>query len=147
MSNTPQFNIESIMIALIKTQAPFTGSSVVLHGDEADTDLITKKNRVGVTASDPTAEIAARAPFLPDKVLVSDVEIKIRMTDDNVTLLDSWQLAIETAIDTAPAAIVTLATGLFPHGFEVCAVTATNRNQGGDRQRERSKTLQVYYLP
>lgn len=146
--STPQTNIESIIIALIQTQAPFASPSTIpVVPGSTRTDLVTQGDRVTVTADKRVAAVLGRAPTIKGKVLQYMVDVRIIATTLSVTDLDAWDMAIETALNTAPAGVITLATTLFPNGCEVGDIQDTERNGDNAEQFTRGKTIPVWILP
>lgn len=148
MSNTAQTNIETLLVALIKTQAPFSSPSTILVGPgDSATDTVLDSDRVSVKSDDPTPFVSGHSMIVASKVKQAMVEVTITLTTADVAKIDAWMLAIETAFGTAPAGIVTQATTLFPNGFAVEEFTQTQRNAEGSNQLTRTKTARVLFVP
>ena len=146
--SSQQKKIEEIVVALIKTQSPFTTPSTapVLHYD-ADGDTVSSKSRVVVKASEPTPLVSNFKPDSAAVVLQSDVEIAIRLPVASSATLDTWEAAVDTALGTAPAAVATLAASYFASGFALDDVTAGQRHGDGAENRERVKTVRAVFRP
>jgi len=146
MADPNQEKIEAIIIALLQTQAPFTNSSTApVVAWDADASTIGKKDRVIVQCEEPVPEVPARNPSVAAPVNRATVNIYTRFTTNSADTLNTWVAAVDAALATAPAGVVTLATASYPNGFTIDTVTEGNRQQDGVEQRERIKTFSVVY--
>ncbi len=144
MPSSNQKKIEDIIIALIQTQSPFTtpATAPVLNYD-ADGDTVSSRSRVVVRASEPVPIVPGFKPDSPAPVLQSDVEISIRLATSSSSTLDTWEAAVDAALATAPAAVITAALASYPNGFKFDDVAAGSRQPEGAENRERTKTVRV----
>lgn len=143
-----QKKIEDIVIALLKTQAPFTvaATAPVLNYD-ANGDTVDSRNRVVVKASEPVALVPSRTPTVANKVFQSEVEIMIKLVTQTSATMDTWEAAVDAALATSPTAIQTLASASFANGFLLDVNNGGNRQGEGAENRERTKTLTAVFIP
>lgn len=146
--SSQQKKIEAIIVALLKTQSPFTSASTapVLHYD-ADGDTVSSKSRVVVRASEPVPLVPSFSPTAAESIAQSDVEIAIRLPVSASATMDTWEAAVDAALATSPTAVQTLAASYFANGFALDNVTAGSRHAEGAENRERVKTVRAVFVP
>lgn len=141
-----RFNIETILIALVKTVSPFTTGVLVDHFDSS-TDTIANQDRIAIQAAEPTPAVQARAEYVNAPLWESEVQIQMIFATPNTTTLDTWYAALNTALTQAtPAAIVTLATSLFPNGCFINMVDSGDRSGAGTDVRNDTKVVKFTYF-
>jgi len=148
MADPNRILIENIVIALIKTQSPFTNASAapVVNYDKAE-DLKNTPDYVHVNCGTPVPLIPARTPALPALVQQAPVVVTAHVTTNNLTKINDWEYALNTVLLTTTNAINTVANNSFPNGFQIDQVTQGTRQSEGSESRERSLEFRVVFRP
>lgn len=147
MANSPQKDIEDILIALIQTQSPFDTSPVkeLVLNQDVSANTVSIPDRVIVQAGIHTPAANKRSTLAAVTLFKAPVKITIRLSNDDPAKLDAWWVATETALGTTPAGIVTQATGLFPGWFAWESFDGGSREGDGVNQRERNMSFVVRF--
>lgn len=137
MSNSSEYNLETIIVALLETNATLTQQ--IIHKDDDDG---AQKDRIVVAVEPKMPAIKAYRETEKPKVWMSTARITIRQATRDVSAMEEYANAVDATLQasTPDAAIVTLATGLFPIGPVTISQSEEGSRQGEDvdvRIRER----------
>lgn len=113
MSNTAEYNLETIIVALLDTNAALTQQLV--HKDDDDG---AEKDRIVVAVEPKMPAIKAYRETEKPPVWMATARITIHQATRDVAALETYANAVDATLQasTPDASIVTLATGLFPVG-------------------------------
>lgn len=134
-------SIESVIIAMLTANTTLSALSIK-HFDE---DAATLKDRIVATAGEPTAYLGSFREDVPPKFWQSELSVTIHYATRTEATMDTWDAAIDTAMDSAPAAAVTLANASFPTGFRIMCIDSGQRQGEGSEQRMRVKMYRVIF--
>lgn len=135
-------NAVTVEIALLTAQTALAAFSIKNYDSDADAN----KDRIVVTGQPRTVAVAGIAGDAKVNAVQLDVELIVATRD--VALVNSYILAIEAANKGTPAATaVTLATTLFPNGFEIRPTDEGSREGEGTNARKRIKSFTVFCSP
>ena len=138
-----EYNIETLVIAILADSATFSGVSIVHHVEDDST--VSKGDRLTVKCDPAFPLVDARKMSLPAGVLQANVTITAQSSAAETTF-DGWRDAIDAAINAAsyPASVVTTATGLFPNGVILDQISGgTLFDQ--EKRRELTRTFRVVF--
>jgi hypothetical protein len=134
MSNTREYAVESIVIALLATSSAFSGVQIV-HKEE---DTAAAKDRVIVSAAVKTPELPGFRPQANPIAWSSLVSIDARLSTRDAATIETWGNAIDALLQaSAPGSVASLAASLFPsQNLDLYAA------EGGERQGEDTEIRQ-----
>jgi hypothetical protein len=139
-----EYNIESLVIAILQASATFT-SVPVEHWVE-DEDTTAKANRLTVRVEPRIPMAARRRPDITAEVWQAPLTISAQHKDGE-TALDDWRAAIDAAITgTPPAGVVTTATSLFPNGVTIDNPDGGAIFDGSTKRRTLIRTFRVVFM-
>lgn len=143
MPATPEYNIESIVIALLATHATFASVSIVHKADE---DRTPDKNRLIVTANPKVPAIIPYREEAPIAIFKTQVTIEARRGSRDATGVDGWVRVIDTIMNSAaPAPILTLAATMFTKRLKIHYADGGARDQGQTEKYQTMRTFQVIF--
>lgn len=140
---TPEYNIESIIIALLKTHATFASVSVVHKADE---DKTPDKNRIIVSAQPKQPAIIPYREEAIVTIFKTTVSIEARRGSRDATGVDTWVRIIDTLMNAAaPAGVVTLAATMFTKRLKIHYGDGGAREQGQGEKYQTTRTFSVIF--
>jgi hypothetical protein len=139
-----EYNIESLVIAILEASATFSGVSVEHHVEDESTTA--KMSRVTVKADPATPKAEAFRPDRKAPVWQSVINIEVQHVGVDTTF-DAWRDAIDDAMMPASfaAGIVTTATSLFPNGIVIESANGGAVFDGPDKRRSVTRTFPVVF--
>lgn len=130
MAETPEFKIETLVIAILQDSADLASATIGHYDARSAPDA----SRIGVQVSPKIAFANARQLVIPAIVWQATLTIFAqRPVSDSVADFTTWWNAIDAALmptppATYPAQVIADATTAFPNGLLIDIAT------GGDRQ-------------
>lgn len=141
-----EYNIESLVIAILQASATFTSVPVEHHvEDEATTE---KGSRLTVKAENATPKVGPSRPNKKAPVWESVVTINVQHAGTD-TEFDTWRAAIDAAMmpATYPAPVITSANSLFPNGIIIESANGGVIFDASEKRRKAARTFPVVFIP
>lgn len=141
---SPEYNIESIVIAILEDSATFAVGDVVHHVEDDST--ASKGNRLTVKVDPMTPKVAAHRPDKKAPVWQSVITISAQ-NNGTETTFDTWRDSIDDAImpATYAASVITLATTHFPNGIVIEPANGGAVFDGPSDRRTLTRTFPVVF--
>ncbi len=146
MSTPNETLIENIVIALVKTQSPFTNNTAApVYNWDTTVSLQQVPDFVRVQASKPIPLVPAKDPATPAPVQQSTVTVEATLANKDVSKMDNWSFGIDAALATTTNAVNNLANQSFPNGFVIDVPQGGDRQPQGAEHRTRSRVFRVVF--
>lgn len=139
-----EYNIESLVIAILEDSATFSGVAVE-HWVEDDA-TVSKGNRLTVKVDPMTPKVAAHRPDKKAPVWQSTITISAQHGGSE-TDFDGWRDAIDAAMMPAAyaASVVTLAGTSFPNGIVIESASGGDVFDAPGNRRTMTRTFPVVF--
>lgn len=148
MSNTAEYNCETLEIALLAAQSGLSALNTaggIVHFDKATQTSAATIDRIVVESSPREIAIMGLQEGVP-KVYNVNVKVTVEMATNDVAAMDAYILAVEAAnTGTPPAGVVTSAAALFPSGGPEVYSTSDGERSAQENERIRSKTFRFVF--
>jgi hypothetical protein len=129
-------NCETIVMALLSNHASLSSFQVRHFVDDDDGDV----NRIVVKGMPEETLVPPIRPDLPPAVSRVPVHVTVRSMSQTDSQMDTVVAAVKEAMDSAPAGVITTATGLFPNGFKI-----EDTDDGTYEQTDNRRTWEKVY--
>lgn len=139
-----EYNIESIVIAILEDSATFAVGDVVHHVEDDST--VSKGNRLTVKVDPMTPKVTSHRPDKKAPVWQSTITISAQHGGSE-TDFDTWRDAIDDAMmpTTYAASVVTLATTHFPNGIVIEPASGGTIFDAPSNRRTLTRTFPVVF--
>jgi hypothetical protein len=143
---SPEYNIETLVIAILRAHATLSAVDCEHHSEDADTGA--KKNRINVKCDPKTPLVSGRSWSAPVPVWQAEIQIEA-LGALAETVWDGWRQAIDEAMMPAsgsyPAGVVTSAMAAFPLGLEIDNATSGGQFDSGEKRRSLTRTFRAVF--
>ena len=137
-----EYNIETLVIAILADSATFSGVSIEHHAEDADT--VSKGDRITVKCEPKTPMLERRKMTLAPAVWQAQVEVSM-LASNSETTWDSWRDAVDAALTGAvPASVTTSADALFSHIY-LESPSGGGQFNGPDKRRTLTRSLRAVF--
>lgn len=141
---SPEYNIETLVIAILVDSATFTADQVCHHVEDDST--AERGNRITVKVDPMTPKVHAFRPDRKPPVWQSVITISMQ-TNGSETTFDSWRDSIDDAMMPSEyaALIVTQSATLFPNGIIIEPASGGGQFDGNSDRRTLTRTYPVVF--
>lgn len=137
-----EYNIETLVIAILADSATFTG--ITPKHWVKDSDTATDGNRLTVKCEPATSFLDDRDDSRPPVAWQAQVEISMIASNDETTW-DSWRAGVDAALlGAVPAAVTTAADAAFSH-IRLYPPSGGGQFSGPDKRRTLTRTLRAVF--
>ena len=143
MSNTREYDVESIVIALLETSSALTGVQIVHREEDTRADV----DRITVSAEVKVPELLGASPQVNPIAWGSMVNIDARLQTRDAATIETWGHAIDALLQAAPpAGVVSLAGTLFAsQNLALYAAEGGSRESENVESRQRVRTVKAVW--
>lgn len=143
MSNTREYDVESIVIELLKSSSALDGIQIVHQEEDESIDA----DRIIVGAEVKVPELPGASPQSNPIAWGSMVNIDARLQTRDADTIETWGHAIDTLLQSAPpAGVVTLAGTLFAsQNLALYAAEGGTREGENVESRQRVRTVKAVW--